>query len=181
MIKGLKDKSSGIRVINEEQEKAQKAMEEIKQILNREDANGNVNDRISYLKSIKGTVANKKGNMNKEPKKYLLKLIDQSISEEKDQIYYEQVKHFTNNFQFLGEYPELINAKLGARLRKFTDKKAYDRFCNLRTQLQDGVSEYSQVNRLLEDESVNDADKRILEARKSVMDKEIERREIEGR
>lgn len=181
MIKGLKDKSSGIRVINEEQEKAQKAMEEIKQILNREDANGNVNDRISYLKSIKGTVANKKGNMNKEPKKYLLKLIDQSISEEKDQIYYEQVKAFTKGFQFLREYPEIMMATNGLTVKKFTNRETYKRFCSLRMLVQDGFSEYSQVNRLLEDESVNDADKRILEARKSVMDKEIERREIEGR
>ena len=151
---------------------AKHAIEEIQEIVDREFAEGNIESRAMYLKSIKSE-ARSSDKIGGKAKEYLLEMIGERIKEE---TYYEQVEDFTNGFQFLSEYPELVNATSGFRKRKFTDREAYDRFCDLRTKLQSGLNEYSQVNRLLEDKSINDTDKKILEARKSVIDKEIERR-----
>lgn len=111
----------------------------------------------------------------------ILGLLDEKVSQVKDDEYFEQVKYFTRDFSFLRELPELIKATSGVSIRKFTDKEAYDRFYDLRASLQRGISEYGQINILLENKNTTDGDRRILLARKSVMDKEIEKRKAEGR
>lgn len=178
ILKRLAERKREIEAREVEKTKAKQAMEEIEGIVDREFAEGNIESRAMYLKSIESEVKNT-DKIEGEAKEHLLEMIS---ARQKEEIYYEQVEHFTNGFQFLSEYPELIDATSGFRKRKFTDREAYDRFCSLRTLLQLGISEYSQINKLLEDKSISDTDKRILEARKSVMDKEIARkREIEGR
>lgn len=162
----------------QEEVKANRIIEEIQKVVDREFEKGNIESKAMYLEAMKKEVRDTH-RISGKIKKYLIGMISGRIKEE---MYYEQVEHFTNGFEFLSEYPELIDATSGFRNRKFTDRESYDRFCDLRTKLQAGLSEYSQVNRLLENEGINDTDKRILEARKSVMDKEnAKRREIEGR
>lgn len=177
ILKKLNGKLNGIRKMDEEQGNAQKAMDEIKAILDREDSKGNVRDRASYLRAMRKKVTTKKSNMSKESTKYLLELIDKSIGEEKDQIYYEQVRKFTNDFQFLSEYPELVNATSGHRKGKFTDRESYDRFFSLRESVQCGINEYSQINNLLNAPNLNSGDKRILEAEKVLWIKKWKRKE----
>ena len=176
ILKKLAERKMNVEVRETAREQAKQAMEKIQKVVDREFAEGNIESRAMYLKSIQDEVENT-DKVEGEAKKYLLEMI-------KDEIYYEQVREFTAGFEFLRKFPEAINAINGYGFtgKKFTDREAYDRFCDLRTKLQDGVSEYSQVNRILEDGGINDTDKRILEARKSVMDKEMEkRREVEVR
>lgn len=172
VLKKLKNKLADINRKEQDEEKARKGMDEIEKVLNREDSNGNIVNKVDYLESIKRTIVNKK-NMGEEVKIHLLKLVDERINEENDQIYYDQVKEFTNNFQFLREYSEIVRATKGYRSKKFTDKKAYDRFCSLREKLQKGYrGEESKINELLKDENIDNADRRILESRMQVMEKE---------
>lgn len=172
LLKKLKNKLADISRKEQDQEKAQKGMDEIEKVLNREDSNGNIVNKVNYLQSIKGTIVNKR-NMGEEVKIHLLKLLDERINEENDQIYYDQVKEFTNDFQFLREYSEIVTATKGYRGKKFTDKNAYDRFCSLRESLQKGYrGEKFIINELLNSEKVDSADRRILESRMQVMEKE---------
>lgn len=178
ILKKLAERKKEIEAREVAKAKANQAIEEIKEIVDREFAEGNIETRAMYLKSIESEVRDT-NKIDGEARQYLLEMISGRIKEE---IYYEQVEEFTNGFQFLSEYPELVNATSGFRKRKFTDRESYDRFCDLRIKLQAGLSEYSQVNRLLEDKRISGTDKRILEARKSVIDKEsAKRRGREGR
>lgn len=159
---------------NQEKVKADFFMKEIQKIVDRESAKGNIESKAMYLEAMEKEVRNT-NKIGGKAKKYLIEMISERI---KDEIYYEQTERFTNGFKFLSEYPELMS---GYRKEKFTDKEAYDRFCTLRTLLQNGVSEYSQIKNLLNNQKLNNGDKTILEARKDVMDKEKARREVEGR
>lgn len=189
LLRRLEERKKKLEVIEVTKATAKQAMEEIQRIVDRESTEGNIVNRVKYLETIKGALCGKGKKsilsgieISEESKKYLLELIDIDINEEKTRLYYDQVMNFTNGFQFLSEYPEIIKATSGFTSRKFTDREAYDRFCTLRTSLQDGFSEYSQINRLLSKPNLDNGDKRILEARKRVMDKQIERkREMEGR
>ncbi len=189
---GKKEKKSILKRLNDrlskacdkqEREKkdkinAEKAMQQIEEIVEREYSKENIKDEVKYWVSIKDIIANgSKDNefnikIGKGAKEQLLKIIDERISLKKDKIYYNQVKTFTNDFQFLMQYPEIVRSMHGGKNKKFTDKESYDRFCSLRLLLQKGYDEYTEIDNLLKSKDIDDADKKILTVRKSVMDKE---------
>lgn len=131
-----------------------------------------------YWEAIKDIIAKGKCikiNMNDEMKSKMLMMIDDKIQDEKDNIYFEQVKQFTCGFQFLRDYSEVQQAVNGIRGIKFTDKESFNRFFDLRSALQEGYqTEYVQIQMLLKDKKLDKGDKRILLARKEVMDRERE-------
>lgn len=121
--------------------------------------------------------------LNKGIEEQIFSMIDKRISDEKDNLYYEQTRSFTNNFSFLRESTELQRAVGKARAAKFTDKESYSRFCELRTLFHDArtVSEAEQIESLLEREDISYADKRILGARLGVIRENEAKKELEGK
>lgn len=167
----------------EEKEKAQTAMKEIEQKLNEKETT--IEQRIKYFTDIKEMI-NSKTNMKITLKEKLLNMIDQKIELEnillKDNLYFEQVKEFTRGFNFLETNPDVINATHGMKNVKFINFELHERYVNLRNKLQNKRgSEIERINELLEDKETENADRRILEARKEVIEKEIEKRKNEGR
>ncbi|MBQ2916868.1 MAG: hypothetical protein IJE59_01620 [Clostridia bacterium] len=71
-----------------------------------------------------------------------------------------------------------MNGIYGTSARKMTTKNM-DRFLNLRFELQKTNNEYQQIRRLLSNKFTTEGDKRILLARKDVMDKEFDKKRIE--
>ena len=116
----------------------------------------------------------------RDKKNYFLEGIDKLIGEEIDEEYYEQVRSFTDDFKFLKESSEVMNAINGHsnKRKKFSDPIQYNRFCNLRNLVKKEYDEYEQISNLLKDDSVSSVDKKILEARKAVMDREKEEKNI---
>lgn len=111
--------------------------------------------------------------MDEEMEKEMISMIDDKIAFEKDELYYDQVKAFTRDFSFLKEESFVARAVTGTKVKKFTDRESFDRYCNLKTLLQEGYKgEYSKITELLNSDKVDNADKRILQGRLSVMEKE---------
>lgn len=111
----------------------------------------------------------------------ILELFDETIIEKEDNEYFEDVKCTTRDFKSLAFFSaEMMNALYGTSAKKIS-KKNSERFYNLRTALQQSYNEYNQIQNLLDDKSTTEGDRRILLARKDVMDKEIEKRKAEGR
>lgn len=166
-------------------ENAKKAMKEIEEVVEREYSKLNIKNKANYLTRIRDEIKGKKPDrgfdldMGEIAEEHLLQLIDVKINTEKDQVYYDQVKKFTNDFCFLREYPEIPRALQSVKKVKFTDKEAYDRYCSLRSELQKGYDERLRIEELLERDDVDAVDKRILNERKVVIDKEISRRKGE--
>lgn len=184
ILKRLNDRLAAVKQketqIVEDKTNAEKIMQEIEKIVEREFNQDNIESKPKYWMSIRDAIAGEEGNnplnmqIGKSAEKILLKMIDERIDGEKDLLYYEQVKYFTRDFRFLKENSEIIRATNGAEKRKFTDREAYNRFIDLRSLLQEGHNEYIRINRLLENGNIDDGDRRILEARIKVMDREIE-------
>lgn len=171
-----------IRAKEEKQKKAQSAMIIIQEIVDNEYEKGNVKNKASYLYVIRNGITGKEKNINlginidKETAKKLLKLIDERIELEKDELYFEQVRRFTRDFQFLKVYPEIIDASRGIRkIDRFTDSESYDRFCSLRELLQKGADEEAQIDKIIKSGKINAIDEKILLARKEVIEKEKKR------
>lgn len=169
--------------IEQQKRNSEEAMIKIQEIVDREYQAGNVKDKASYLSSIREAILGKKEELKidlkieKATQELLIKKLDDRIKSEKDNLYFEQVEKFTKGFQFLREYPEIINAKYGARkINKFTDSESYERFCKLREKLQKEYDEHIGIDNIIKDKKkkIDDTDRRILLARKEVMDKEIE-------
>lgn len=194
-IKKLKDRLNKANEREAEKEKqiidnkinAEKAMEQIREIVEREYEAGNIKNKASYMSTIRDMITgkNEDGEIDikiEEPsKELLLELLDQSIKTEKDELYYDQVRKFTNDFQFLKQYSEVIKATKGSTKRsKFTDKDSYDRFCSLRERLQKKCDEYTGIESLVNSSNIDEVDRRILIERKQVMDREIEEKRKNG-
>lgn len=90
-----------------------------------------------------------------------------------DEIYFYEVKYFTDDFRILKQYPEALGQRC---TRKFKDAKAARRYIDyLRPRLQSGIEEYTIDEMLKED--IDDATRRILKARLEKMkDKPIPRK-----
>lgn len=140
---------------------------------------------IFYWEEIRSVIENKSNKdivkLNEEEKLRLMEEIDKRIKREEDDIYFDYVKRFTNDFQFLRQYPEIANATLRMKRPKFPnsdeyDKAIYDRFYDLREELQryGHGDEYKAISELLKSEKTTDGDKRILTARLSVINKQLE-------
>lgn len=104
----------------------------------------------------------------------ILELIDSKISDEKEQLYYNQVKYFTKDFSFLATYPEIQDAVEGKSGRKFTDKESFERFYELRTQVREGRDEYTQIAMLLKKGNIDETSRKILNGRIAVLKRERE-------
>jgi len=166
---------------------AEKAMQQIQGIVDREYEAGNIKNKANYLTIIRDSITGENTDIDlnikigKEAQEHLLGMIDDRIKIEKDEIYFEQVKNFTKGFQFLKEYPEVVRARHGAsKMDKFTDSESYSRFSALREVLQKEYNEELGIKLLLKSGKLDDADTRILLARKEVIDKEIEEKRKTG-
>ncbi len=114
--------------------------------------------------------------MDEEMEKEMISMIDDKIAFEKDELYYDQVKAFTRDFSFLREEAFVARAVTGTKVKKFTDRESFDRYCNLKTLLQEGYKgEYSKITELLNSDKVDNGDRRILQGRLSVMEKEAKK------
>lgn len=161
---------------------AEKAMEQIQSIVDREYKAGNVENKAQFLSIIRNTITGEtKGidlgiKMGEVSQEHLLKMIDSTIKTEKDEVYFEQVRKFTDDFQFLRVYPEIERGKHGVSKRvKFTDSESYERFCDLREKLQKEYNEEMGIQLLINSNEIDNIDKRILSERKKVIEKENER------
>lgn len=109
-------------------------------------------------------------------KTQIFNMLDTKIEEEKDKEYFEEVKYFKRNFSFLKDLPEIADATMGISNRKFKNLESYERYCNLREQLQTGwQGEFKIIEELLKSEGTPETDKKILEARLQVIKKEKEK------
>lgn len=105
-------------------------------------------------------------------KREVLDLLEQKISDEKDLLYYEQVKYFTEDFSFLGQCTDIINAIKGRRERRFTDRESYNRFYSLRASIQGSYDEYNGIIKLLQKKETGNMDRKILNERKKILEQE---------
>ncbi len=95
-----------------------------------------------------------------------------------DEIYYQDVKYFTNNFSFLRDDPEVA---LGTTpRRKFKDTTSYFKYFDLRQELQTTSDEDRKIRQLLESD-IDNANRRVLEERKKVLEREFEKNKQGGR
>jgi len=159
------------------------AINQIQERAEREYKSGRVESRLEVLNKIRdaitgeGTGIDLGAEMGEASQEYLLEMLDGKI---KDEVYYEQVKKFTDNFQFLSEEEMRYKGARG-RMVKFTDSYSSDKYYSLRSQIQKGHDEYLRINELLKSDKLDNIDRKILTARKDVLDKEIERKsKIEG-
>lgn len=163
---------------------AEAAMNQIQERAEREYKLGRVESRLEVLNKIRDTITGEGIDLGEEmgelSQEHLLEILDGKI---KDELYYEQVKAHTNNFEFLRDYPELVKADHGARERKkFTDYETYSGFENLVEELQrisndEGVA----IQQMLENKNTSEIDRRILTERREVLEKQIAiKRQQEG-
>ena len=92
-----------------------------------------------------------------------------------EEIYFEEVNYFTNGFSFLKHFPEITGQRC---IRKFKDKEAARRYLDLRTELQKGSKEELTITKMLEGD-IDNATRRILQARLNVIDMEKGKRQLE--
>lgn len=162
--------------------KAEQAMNKIQEIVEREYEAGNIKNKGNYLTLIKNAIngENKDIDLNIKPEKgvkdQLLQMIDDRIKVEKDELYYEQVRSFTDDFQFLSAEEMRLKGKSG-RMTKFTDEESAERYYALLAKIQKGEDEYLRITQLL-NKKINEIDKKILSGRKEVIDREKEIREL---
>ena len=162
----------------------EEAMKQLEGIVEREYNLGHIENKGNFWESIErvinGTNRDERINIkiDENIKNELLDRIEEKVTIEKQQLYYEQVRRFTNDFSFLSEYSEVAKAR-GVQLKKFTDEESYRRFLGLQSLVHRGADEYTQIVSLLERDGVEEVNRRILEARKCVIDKEMNRQSTE--
>ena len=163
-------------------------MAQIEEIVHREYEAGNIKNKANYLSIIRNSITGKKGKLDSSIKiesgaeQQLLQMLDDRINIEKDELYFEQVKNFTNGFEFLRDYTEIVRARHGvSKVHKFTDSESFGRFSSLRELLQKEYNEDVGIQLLINSDEIDEIDKKILSERKKVMEKQIERkREQQG-
>ena len=162
---------------------AEKFMSQIQEIVDREYEAGNITNKPNYLSKIRDAVTGKDKGKEQEIKmgdvaeQYLLQMLDEKIEIEKEELYFEQVRNFTKDFRFLRDFIEVSNARDGAiKPNKFTDKESYRRYTALREKLQREYDEKIGIKLILESGDIDETDKRILLARKEVIERKNEER-----
>lgn len=163
--------------LNEKSKKFNETWESIENMVEKQSGENTNKTKSEYWQAIRKLITDRDKRlnikMNEEMEKQMISMIDERISREKDNLYYEQVKSFTDGFSFLRDDALVARATTGMKRQKFTDRESYDRYCNLRTLLQEGYrGEYQKIERLLNDGKVDNGDRRILEQRLKVMEKE---------
>ena len=164
---------------------AGKAMLRIQEIVDREYKAGNIKNKANYLSTIRDAITGEGIDLGVQieegTEQHLLQMLDTRIRTERDELYFEQVRSFTNDFQFLRDYSEVVRARHGAgKTNKFTDTESYMRFTSLRNGLQKEYNEHMGIELLLKSKKIDDVDRRILLARKEVLDREIEEKRKSG-
>lgn len=160
---------------------AEAAMNKIQEISEREYKSGNIDSRLAFLNKIRDAITGESAGidlgakMGEASQEHLLKILDGKI---KDEVYYEQVKAYTNNFEFLRDYPEFVKADHGAKERKkFTDFEAHSRFCDLASALEEiSYDENTAIQQMLSTKNISEIDKRILIERREILEKQMERK-----
>lgn len=163
--------------LDKKSKKFNETWKSIEGIVERESAGNSNKTKPEYWQAIRKLITDRDQRLNikmdEEMEKQMISMIDERISSEKDNLYYEQVKSFTGGFSFLRDDALVARATTGVKRQKFTDRESYDRYCNLRALLQEGYrGEYQKIERLLNDGKVDNGDRRILEQRMKVMEKE---------
>lgn len=163
--------------LDEKSKKFNETWEAIEGIVERESEQDSNKTKPEYWQAVRKLIADRDQRLNikmdEEMQKQMISMIDERISSEKDNLYYEQVRAFTNDFSFLRDDPLIVKAITGSRKNKFTDRESYDRYCNLRSRLQEGYrGEYQKIEGDLKEGKVDNGDRRILEQRLKVMEKE---------
>ena len=168
--------------------KAIEAMEYIEEIVEREHAQGKVKNKAEQFKLIRDAISKKDKNNNlgvsleEDAQEYLEQMLDERVIMEEKSLYIDQVYDFTDGFKFLTESSDIVRALDGSKPKKFTDKKSYERFCNLRELLQKEFGdEYIAIKKLLEKDDIDDADRTILKTRKMIIDREREKKQPQER
>lgn len=172
-----KEKNSMKAKLDEKRIKFAETWNRIEEIVEEKNSENDNRTKPEYWQAIRNLIVQRDKSlnikMNEEMEKQMISMIDERISSEKDNLYYEQVKSFTNDFSFLRDDTLVIRATTGTRREKFTDRESYDRYCNLRSMLQEvHRREYQGIEKLLNYGKVNSGDRRILEQRIKVMQKE---------
>lgn len=163
--------------LNEKSKKFNETWKSIEGIVEKQSAENTNRTKPEYWQAIRKLITDRDQRLNikmdEEMEKQMISMIDERISSEKDNLYYEQVKSFTSDFSFLRDDPLIARATIGTRRVKFTDRESYDRYCNLRALLQEGYrGEYQKIEGVLKEGKVDNGDRRILEERMQVMEKE---------
>lgn len=172
-IKREQDKAIEIKKQNE----ANKIWEEISEKVRNESENGE-KPQVQYWIAIREMLfGEEEGKIRKDLK--ISKGIKNKVKKMlDDEIYYQDVKYYTEDFKFLRDFPEVA---LGSSPRRgFSDIKSSLKYDDLRVKLQASFDEYQKIKTLLNFEK-DDVTIRILEERKKEMEKQRERREREGR
>jgi len=158
---------------------AEAVMNQIQERSEREYKLGRVESRLEVLNKIRDALTGEGIDLGEEmgelSQEHLLEILDDKI---KDELYYEQVKAYTNNFEFLRDYPEFVKADHGARERKkFTDFEAHSRFCDLASALEEiSYDENTGIQQMLSNKNINEIDRRILTERREALQKQMERK-----
>ena len=87
-----------------------------------------------------------------------------------DETYFQEVKYFTHDFNFLALDSLTVHALFGNTYRKFSDIDSYDKYCSLKDRINLKNDEKNGIQRLLEDSKLDDVTKRILNNRLKVME-----------
>ena len=96
-----------------------------------------------------------------------------------DEIFYEEVRYYTRDFEFLTDEKFIADASLGHTGRKFRDFASFERYNKLKSDILNGTNEENGIIRL-SSQDLDNATKRILEQRMIVINKRKARRESTG-
>ena len=114
---------------------------------------------------------------NEEVKNQILDMFEETIIGKEDEEYFEEVKCVTRDFKSLAYFwAGMMNSQYGTTTKRISQKNR-ERFSDLMRLLQG--NEYKQIKKLLNNPATPEGDRKILEARKDVMDKEFEKKRRE--
>ncbi len=162
------------------QRKVQETWRGIQEVADREQKKAEVSESRYWI-AIRGKFAAESLKLKDEDvRNQILELFDEKIIEKEDDEYFKEVQAVTRNFKSLALFwVGMRNAQYGATTKRISQKNR-ERFSNLRDSLQG--NEYKQIKKLLDDPFTTEGDRRILLARKDVMDREYDtKRKQEGR
>ena len=162
------------------QKKVQETWRGIQEVADREQRKAGVSESRYWI-AIRGKFAAESLKLKDEDvRNQILELFDEKIIEKEDDEYFKEVQAVTRNFKSLALFwVGMRNAQYGATTKRISQKNR-ERFSNLRDSLQG--NEYKQIKKLLDDPFTTEGDRRILLARKDVMDREYDtKRKQEGR
>ena len=146
--------------IEKRQRKIQTALAEIYAIVEDESKKKKIPKRDILIKIRNDRFASKK-TLSKE-EEMIKKELD-------DEIFYEEVKYYTRDFEFLVDNKLVADAILGYTGRKFKDFQSFERFNTLKSRILNGANEEKEIKKILT-QNVDKVTKRILEQRMKIIE-----------